>query len=164
MEKFTPLAKILHCRWQWGHGQIPPLKGPHVLNKASNLLVIYWKTKGIPTSDNSENHLRRKEPKVREESIVARMPPSPQHLTVNMKDEFWELKISTFSRPFSMNTMVTGQGLEWEKATEKLNTDIQRNQQQQEHFHQWVTIIKSIFILIVVKSKLKRNGRGFWKG
>ena len=25
MEKFTPLAKILHCRRQWRHGQIPPL-------------------------------------------------------------------------------------------------------------------------------------------
>ena len=27
MEKFTPLAKILHCRWHWRHGQIPPLGG-----------------------------------------------------------------------------------------------------------------------------------------
>ena len=27
MEKFTPLAKILHCRRrQWRHGQIPPLR------------------------------------------------------------------------------------------------------------------------------------------
>ena len=26
MEKFTPLAKILHCRRQWRHGQIPSLK------------------------------------------------------------------------------------------------------------------------------------------
>ena len=25
MEKFTPLAKILHCRRHWRHGQIPPL-------------------------------------------------------------------------------------------------------------------------------------------
>ena len=25
MEKFTPLAKILHCRRQWRHRQIPPL-------------------------------------------------------------------------------------------------------------------------------------------
>ena len=25
MEKFTPLAKILHCRRQWRHGQIPTL-------------------------------------------------------------------------------------------------------------------------------------------
>ena len=25
MEKFKPLAKILHCRRQWRHGQIPPL-------------------------------------------------------------------------------------------------------------------------------------------
>ena len=25
MEKFTPLAKILHCRRYWWHGQIPPL-------------------------------------------------------------------------------------------------------------------------------------------
>ena len=25
MEKFTPLAKILHCRWRWRDGQIPPL-------------------------------------------------------------------------------------------------------------------------------------------
>ena len=25
MEKFTPLAKILHCRRQWRHWQIPPL-------------------------------------------------------------------------------------------------------------------------------------------
>ena len=25
MEKFTPLAKIVHCRWHWRHGQIPPL-------------------------------------------------------------------------------------------------------------------------------------------
>ena len=25
MEKFTPLAKILHCRRHWKHGQIPPL-------------------------------------------------------------------------------------------------------------------------------------------
>ena len=39
-----------------------------------------------------------------------------------------------------MNTMVTGKrarievGIE--KATKKLNTDIQRNQQRQEHFHQ----------------------------
>ena len=26
MEKFTPLAKILHCHRQWRHGQIPPLQ------------------------------------------------------------------------------------------------------------------------------------------
>ena len=26
MEKFTPLAKILHCRRHWRHGQIPPLR------------------------------------------------------------------------------------------------------------------------------------------
>ena len=25
MKKFTPLAKILHCRRHWRHGQIPPL-------------------------------------------------------------------------------------------------------------------------------------------
>ena len=25
MEKFTPLAKMLHCRRHWRHGQIPPL-------------------------------------------------------------------------------------------------------------------------------------------
>ena len=25
MEKFTPLAKILHCLWHWRHWQIPPL-------------------------------------------------------------------------------------------------------------------------------------------
>ena len=25
MEKFTPLAKILHCRQHWRHGKIPPL-------------------------------------------------------------------------------------------------------------------------------------------
>ena len=25
MEKFTPLAKNLHCHQQWRHGQIPPL-------------------------------------------------------------------------------------------------------------------------------------------
>ena len=25
MEKFTPMAKILHCRQHWRHGQIPPL-------------------------------------------------------------------------------------------------------------------------------------------
>ena len=29
MEKFTPLAKILHCRRQWRHGQIPPLQNHH---------------------------------------------------------------------------------------------------------------------------------------
>ena len=27
MEKFTPLAKILHCCRQWRYGQIPPLTG-----------------------------------------------------------------------------------------------------------------------------------------
>ena len=27
MEKFTPLAKILHYRRQWQHGQIPPVTG-----------------------------------------------------------------------------------------------------------------------------------------
>ena len=27
MEKFTPLAKILHCRRQWREWQIPPLQG-----------------------------------------------------------------------------------------------------------------------------------------
>ena len=26
MEKFTPLAKILHCHRHWRHGQIPPLQ------------------------------------------------------------------------------------------------------------------------------------------
>ena len=29
MEKFTPLAKILHCRRQWRHWQIPPLLQYH---------------------------------------------------------------------------------------------------------------------------------------
>ena len=34
MEKFTPLAKILHCRRHWRHGQIPPLsKDPREQNK-----------------------------------------------------------------------------------------------------------------------------------
>ena len=34
MEKFTPLAKNLHCRRQWGHGQIPPLSSS--INDTSN--------------------------------------------------------------------------------------------------------------------------------
>ena len=31
MEKFTPLAKNLHCRRQWRHGQIPPLLIIHTI-------------------------------------------------------------------------------------------------------------------------------------
>ena len=30
MEKFTPLAKILHCRRHWRDGQIPPLYDQHL--------------------------------------------------------------------------------------------------------------------------------------
>ena len=30
MEKFTPLAKIIHCRRQWRHRQIPPLLLHHL--------------------------------------------------------------------------------------------------------------------------------------
>ena len=35
MEKFTLLAKILHCRRQWRHWQIPPLAGIGVLKLLS---------------------------------------------------------------------------------------------------------------------------------
>ena len=31
MEKFTPLAKILHCRRHWRDGQIPPLQKINVI-------------------------------------------------------------------------------------------------------------------------------------
>ena len=31
MEKFTPLAKILHCRRYWRHGQIPPLHKQYIV-------------------------------------------------------------------------------------------------------------------------------------
>ena len=37
MEKFTPLAKILHCRRQWRHGQNPPLCVPQ---------KVFWKGDG----------------------------------------------------------------------------------------------------------------------
>ena len=37
MEKFTPLAKILHCRRQWRHGQISPLPSWAPASKDWNL-------------------------------------------------------------------------------------------------------------------------------
>ena len=36
LEKFTLLAKILHCRWHWRHGQIPPLAWGHQFRKISS--------------------------------------------------------------------------------------------------------------------------------
>ena len=40
MEKFTPLTKILHCRRQWRHGQISPLrkKLPWMITPT----LLYW--------------------------------------------------------------------------------------------------------------------------
>ena len=46
MEKFTPLAKILHCRRHWRDGQIPPLK-----TSASPI-----KEKGLKASSLKEYH------------------------------------------------------------------------------------------------------------
>ena len=39
-EKFTPLAKILHCRRQWGHGRIPPL--PDFGGNLSEKVIESW--------------------------------------------------------------------------------------------------------------------------
>ena len=43
MEKFTPLAKNLHCRRHWGHWQIPPLLG-ELVGRAWNIckLCLKW--------------------------------------------------------------------------------------------------------------------------
>ena len=148
----------------------PRAKGPHVLNKACNLLVIYWKTKGIPKSDNSEKrssaHKRTKSLRRKYRGQNATLPS-----TLDSRYEGWVLRIenihlfATFFNEYNGNRE---KGKDWSGNRkgywEAKCTDIHRNQRQLEHFHQWVIIIKSIFILIVVKSKLKRNGRGFWKG
>ena len=44
MEKFTPLAKILHCRRQWRHWKIPPLFAQ--LWRSQLLNIMYWKCSG----------------------------------------------------------------------------------------------------------------------
>ena len=38
MVKFTPLAKILHCRRQWRHGQIPPLS----ICREIMIIAYFW--------------------------------------------------------------------------------------------------------------------------
>ena len=38
MEKFTQLAKILHCRRQWRHGQIPPLS----ICREIMIIAYFW--------------------------------------------------------------------------------------------------------------------------
>ena len=44
LEKFTPLAKILHCRWQWQHWQISPLfKAP--IAKPHDYHIFNWRAK-----------------------------------------------------------------------------------------------------------------------
>ena len=44
MENFTPLAKILHCRWQWQHWQISPLfKAP--IDKPRDYHIFNWRAK-----------------------------------------------------------------------------------------------------------------------
>ena len=48
MEKFTPLAKILHCRRQWRHGQISPLAG--TLNLSNHRLMGFLKLATRPAS------------------------------------------------------------------------------------------------------------------
>ena len=47
MQKFTPLAKILHCRQQWRHGQIPPLSrqsGIYAKQVLATNIAVYGKT------------------------------------------------------------------------------------------------------------------------
>ena len=44
LEKFTPLAKILHCRRQWREWQIPPLESAHL----AHLLGPIWSFFSLP--------------------------------------------------------------------------------------------------------------------
>ena len=41
MEKITPLAKILHCRRHWRHGQIPPLFRIRIDGTGIGLLCLH---------------------------------------------------------------------------------------------------------------------------
>ena len=70
----------------------PRTKGPHVLNKACNLLVIYWKTKGIPKSDNSE---KRSSAQKRTESLRRKYRGQNATLpsTLDSRYEGWVLGI-----------------------------------------------------------------------
>ena len=48
-ERFTPLAKILHCHRQWRDGQIPPLQGgsgKHFWNRSNSKLFLSNKSFG----------------------------------------------------------------------------------------------------------------------
>ena len=70
----------------------PRTKGPHVLNKACNLLVIYWKTKGIPKSDNSE---KRSSAQKRTKSLRRKCRGQNATLpsTLDSRYEGWVLRI-----------------------------------------------------------------------
>ena len=95
----------------------PRTKGLHVLNKACILLVIYWKTKGIPKSDNSEKrssaHKRTKSLRRKYRGQNATLPS-----TLDSRYEGWVLRIENIHlfATFSMNAMEQGkgQGLKWE--------------------------------------------------
>ena len=93
----------------------PRAKGPHVLNKACNLLVIYWKTKGIPKSDNSEKrssaHKRTKSLRRKYRGQNATLPS-----TLDSRYEGWVLRIenihllATFFNEYNGNRARTGVG------------------------------------------------------
>ena len=73
MEKFTPLAKILHCRRHWRHWQISPLRGistglrglGHSHGKKSKskwilIVRVYPLTKTYWAHESMDHHHRRK--------------------------------------------------------------------------------------------------------
>ena len=57
MEKFAPLAKILHCRRQWQHGQIPTLVDKHLNNNCrDHCLLKTQKARGQTVELQQQRH------------------------------------------------------------------------------------------------------------
>ena len=65
MEKFTPLAKILHSRRDWRDGQIPPLQGYHTNTNATLKSLSHvmssqdWMGVKYKTISSHPGHLRQ---------------------------------------------------------------------------------------------------------
>ena len=85
-------------------------KGPHVLNKACNLLVIYWKTKGIPKSDNSE---KRSSAQKRTKSLRRKYRGQNATLpsTLDSRYEGWVLRIENIHKRLPCYMMFYGERL-----------------------------------------------------
>ena len=108
MEKFTPLGKILHCRRQWRHWQIPPLLeiGKHYSLGQKNARTITkvfvhckrhkrsWKTlQTLKKHENHENTLKSHEKTLENHENLENMKELWKTMRNNLKKTKKDLEI-----------------------------------------------------------------------